>query len=399
MNNTNTILIGFADALSAPEVAYNLIENGFQVVAFVRKNSRKPALKRFQRVQIAEIQPPEEDPRQALNDLIRLYQTTAASAVMPLNDRSVWLCDKVAQGFDIRIAGPTGKAAAFALDKRIQIRAAMAAGFNVPETVHIINREDTDKIEIFPVVLKSALAVAEENGKPLPKEKLHFCLNRNELDKVMHSWKSRQPLIAQTVHHGVGEGLFGFATPKGVHCGSAHRRVRMMNPKGSGSSACRALTITDHPVSETEKMLSAIGWRGLFMVEMLRDSEGKLWFVEFNGRPWGSMALALRMGFDYPAWAAKQIGNPDFVPDRPAPKQAVTCRHLGRELIHILQVFRGPSSPAIPNWPSIGQTLKQVLRINRNDRWYNWRSYNKTLFISDTYNTIMDETVRKWSKK
>ena len=29
---------------------------------------------------------------------------------------------------------------------------------------------------------------------------------------------------------------------------------------------------------------------------------GPAWFVELNGRPWGSMALARRQGLEYPAW-------------------------------------------------------------------------------------------------
>jgi hypothetical protein len=48
--------------------------------------------------------------------------------------------------------------------------------------------------------------------------------------------------------------------------------------------------------------LKGCNWRGLFMIELLRDPSENLWFIEFNARAWGSMALARRLGFEYPAF-------------------------------------------------------------------------------------------------
>ena len=38
---------------------------------------------------------------------------------------------------------------------------------------------------------------------------------------------------------------------------------------------------------------------------LLRDGEGTAWFMELNGRAWGSMALARRLGHEYPRWAVQ----------------------------------------------------------------------------------------------
>lgn len=399
MNNPNTILIGFADALSAPEVAYCLTEASFRVAAFIRKKSRKPALSRFKRVNIYEITAPEEDREKSISEIRALYQSLNASMIMPLNDRGVWLCNLLSDDRDIKIAGASGYLAAFSLDKRIQIEAARNAGFRVPHSFLVNNPEDISQITNFPVILKPALAVAEDNGKLVQKEKIGFFTNIHALKKGTASWKGTQPLLAQTVQTGVGGGLFGFATDSDIYCWSAHMRVRMMNPKGSGSSACRSEPVDQYPIQQAKNMLMSSGWKGQFMIELLLDDSGNFWFIELNGRPWGSMALALRMGFSYPLWTAQQVLNPNFIPIAPTTHQPVTCRHVGREIIHVLQVIRGPSSSAIPNWPSVRQTLLNVLRIKKNDRFYNWRSYNKSLFIYDIYNTILSETVLKWLKK
>ena len=51
------VLIGFADALAAPETAWSLLEAGTPVVAFARRGSRPP-LRRSSAIALAEVAPP-----------------------------------------------------------------------------------------------------------------------------------------------------------------------------------------------------------------------------------------------------------------------------------------------------------------------------------------------------
>ena len=73
--------------------------------------------------------------------------------------------------------------------------------------------------------------------------------------------------MAQPQLRGTNEGLFGLATPAGVRAWSAHRRLRMMNPAGSGSSACESTVPDPELRDQVAEMLAAIGWQGSFMVE------------------------------------------------------------------------------------------------------------------------------------
>jgi hypothetical protein len=394
-NKNQLILIGFAEALSTPEVVWCLLDSGFRVAAFTSGKHQTP-LHHLKSVEIVHVTPLRENAGKTFLELRNLYKELKASAILPLNDSALWICNRLADDPEIDVAGPTGICAQFALDKRLQIKAARHAGFNVPETSTIENIADTDQIVKFPIILKSGMAVAESAGQPVEKESVYYCNNKHEFEKAISGWSKKQPLLVQTIHKGVGEGLFGFATDKDVILWTAHQRIRMMNPKGSGASACRSIPIADHPVDCAKRMLLKLQWRGMFMIEMLRDEAGKLWFVELNGRAWGSMALALRMGFEYPAWTVMQKLDPTFVPAVPMPKEYVVCRHLGRELIHILQVLRGPSSEAIPNWPPFWRTFFNVLQIGKRDHFYNWRDGQAKFFLSDTYNTVMNETLRKW---
>jgi hypothetical protein len=367
-NSRGEVLIGFADALAAIESAWSLRDAGFGVVAFARR-SAEPALAASRSVRVVEVTAPEDDAALCAAEIEAIVAERAPVAVLPLDDHAVWVCDRA--GLKVPVAGPTGADAEFALDKRLQIAAAEASGFAVPP------RGDRG-----PWIVKPALAVVERDGRLLrPTGRL--AATAAEADDIAAGIDG--PVLVQDVVTGVGEGVFGLATATGVRAWSGHRRVRMMNPRGSGSSACRSLGVAEPERAATEKLLrGALDWHGLFMVELLRDRSGTAWFMEVNGRPWGSMALAVRRGFDYPAWAVRQALDPGFEPEEPVDPAELTCRHLGRELVHLAAVLRGaPSGADAEVWPGRLSTM-WALVPRRGERWYNWRRGERRVFWRDS---------------
>ena len=165
----------------------------------------------------------------------------------------------------------------------------------------------------------------------------------------------------------------------------------MINPLGSGSSACESLEIFDQPIGPAERMLNKTKWPGMFMIELLRDSANKPWFMELNGRSWGSMALAVRLGLHYPAWTVMQTLDPSFKPPDPPPWNQIVCRNLGREVIHALAILKGKKTyNLIPHYSRM-RTLLEVCRYNRNEKWYNRRTGNSILFWEDAFKTVMEK--------
>lgn len=389
----STVLIGFGNALAAPETAWSLLEAGSQVVAFVRRGTRC-ALRRARDVEIIEITAPEDDARAAVADLREALHTGRFGTVMPLDDTAVWLCDAAfSDGLPVPVAGPTGAAARLALDKELQVAAATQAGLAVPWTWSVRSMSDLADVRDFPIVLKPSLAMAERHGR-LAKGKAYVCADAAELASAARAWNEAEPMLAQPFIPGVGEGLFGLAGPEGLTALSAHRRIRMANPQGSGSSACVSIAVDSALAEAAERMLMSAGWRGMFMLEFLRGEDGTPWFMELNGRTWGSMALARRLGLEYPAWALRRLDEPGFEPAYDA-RVGQVCRHLGRELVHLLMVMRGPRSVALTRWPSRRETLRQVLHVHRSDRWYNWRRGELGLFVEDTIRTVQAHLPRR----
>ena len=375
------VLVGFGEAYAAIETAWSLRDAGFRVAAFTRSGER-PAVRRVRGVELHEVAPPEAGVDETLDDLRRLIRTLEPAALMPLDDSSVLLSGAL-EG--VTIAGPTGKRIEFALDKALQVEAARAAGLLVPTTAIVMSAEELE-VKEFPAFVKPARALYEVNGR-LTRPTGSVVADEEELRRAAaEEW--HPPLLVQPLLEGVGEGVFGIVAKDGVTALSAHRRVRMLNPQGSASSACESIDVDEELVAPVERFLTSIGWSGLFMIELLRDAEGRPWFMELNGRPWGSMALARRRGFEYPAWSVQAALDPDFVPVAPVDPPDILARHLGMELAHVAFVLRGPQSKALTKWPKLWPTLRAMIRPSRRDRLYNWRASEPDVLAADTWSFI-----------
>ena len=397
-----TVLMGFAEAIAAPETAWSLFDEGFQVIAFARRGRGSPVC-HSRLVEVHEVTAPEVDLETSLSDLhmlLRSLDTERAGApriIFPLDDAAVLLCNKVQPEHpEWALAGPQGVCAELALNKFLQTEMARQAGFDVPSSWCVRSAEDASslgRVEPFPIILKTAECVPVRSGR-IRKGGLWICASSQEFERAIAQWDKGTPLLAQQFITGTGEGVFGIATSQRIQAWSAHCRVRMMNPHGSGSSACVSRTVDPDIRSKVESLVSRIGWRGLFMIEFLRDAYGKLWFVELNGRPWGSIALSRRQGLEYPAWQAKLALGEDPVANAPASLPGVVCRNVGRELMHILFVIRGPKSRVLSGWPSFWKTVGQVFRIHRGDHIYNWRRQDPMVFLADCYYTLHDNLLK-----
>jgi biotin carboxylase len=384
------ILIGFANALAAPEAAASLIGAGYQVLAFTRRG-QPVSLARARAVELVPVAAPEEDLSQCLADVAAA--ATRADATMPLDDASVFVCDAALDSHAV-LAGPRGDRARLALDKRLQLRAAETAGIPVPDWQELSADQLTPSSTAIPMpaIAKPALAVDTRDGR-IRRLSPRAVANESELSELRRRWGAETPVLLQRIVHGVGAGVFGLADHNGVHHLSAHRRLRMMNPAGSGSSACVSAPVPPDLATAIQRFIEETEWEGLFMVELLHAAD-QTWFMELNGRPWGSLALARRLGYEYPAWAVdRALGGTEALPQEPALRTLV-CRNLGREVVHLLFVMRGPRG-YVSNWPRRSATLRALLGGGGETAWYNRTPELRGVFLYDAWRTVAAQT---WGK-
>jgi hypothetical protein len=208
------------------------------------------------------------------------------------------------------------------------------------------------------------------------------------LEKFIDLWQEKEPYLVQKFIKGTGEGLFGYYYKNNGFAWSAHRRLRMMNPHGSGSSACCSITVDEELRKKVDNLLKKIAWKGIFMIEMLKDPTGTAWFMELNGRPWGSMALAIRKNLFYPLWAVEGTLSQDFIPDVKPNNDDIVARHIGREIIHFLRVMKGSKYRNYIIWPLRLRTFINLLKFNKKTYFYNYRKNEIRVFISDIIKTV-----------
>ena len=120
-------LIAFAEALASPESAWSLADAGFSVRG------------RRRNVVIHEVTALEDDYSATHAEVDELLTTLSGAesgkhVALPLDDAALWVFSRHAESPRWVFAGPRGSAAEFALDKPLQIAAALAAGMNVPPT-------------------------------------------------------------------------------------------------------------------------------------------------------------------------------------------------------------------------------------------------------------------------
>jgi hypothetical protein len=287
------------------------------------------------------------------------------------------------------LAGPTGRLAALALDRRIQLTGAELVGLAVPPTVACSTREDVRRLSA-PVILRPALTVVEHAGR-LIRTRSRRCSRPAALERAAADWDERVTLLAQPLLQGHAEVICGLATESGFDAWSAQTAVRMADPAGSCPSAYRSLTPDEDLLDRCEALLGEAGWRGPFALEFLRDRDGCPWFVGLDGCCAETLALPRHRGLGYPALAvAEVLGVPVRVPRRSGP-DIVTCRHLGREILHVVRVLRGPPPwDAGVEWPSRRSALRGVLSVSPRERWWNWRRSAPDVLVRGTVATLAD---------
>ena len=251
------VMVGFADALAAIESVWSLLGAGFSVSAFTRAG-HAPVLRRLDSVELHQIAAPERNVEDSLRDLRAAMHASDSGALMPLDDAAVWLCQRACEGTPWVLVGPRGTQAEVALNKQLQCDVATAAGFPVPDTQFLKAPARPGRDCTVSTGCPASGGGGGKGGAPGDRRPCATCADAGELNRAEEAFDPGCFLMVQPRLQGIGEGVFGLATPAGVLAWSAHRRIRMMNPAGSGSSACVSIPLDDQVRDQAESMLTRL---------------------------------------------------------------------------------------------------------------------------------------------
>jgi len=246
--------------------------------------------------------------------------------------------------------------------------AAVAAGIDVPQTVHPGSMGEAAAQATalrYPVVLKWAnpnAVAARLRAAGLALDKVRYCDDPAGLLAVLGRYEALgvYPMV-QEYRSGYGLGQFVLMHGGEAQCRFQHRRLHEWPPQGGVSTLCESLPLTEHValMAQSVALLRALDWEGVAMVEYRYDpATGRAALMEVNGRFWGSLPLACQAGAGFP-WLCYQLLGLDRPVRQPDYTAGLRCRFMVPETRRLLRVLadRQPG-----RWRALGGYLADFVR-------------------------------------
>ena len=240
---------------------------------------------------------------------------------------------------------PADKDLEYALSKYRATMAAQESGLPVPRTIFIRDRVNVNQCNnelsslIFPVIIKTDNYLASD-GRYVKGKAVRAATSEEAAALLEEYCKIPTGVIVQEKIPGHGVGTFLLRFDGHVQLRFAHRRLHEI-PYTGGYSSLRASSHDKKTIELAERLLNAIDYEGVAMVEFIRSKRDNIpYFLEINGRLWGSIALALHAGVDFPLAMLEyqQLGHLTF--KQPKYRKNLLCRNtFPGEIRYLISVF------------------------------------------------------------
>ena len=233
----------------------------------------------------------------------------------------------------VRLACPPPEVTSLVLDKASTLQVAQKCGIPIPKTKLIFNSaellESASSLP-FPWILKPSrkeMNVEEIKSLTLStKDQITF--------KFPRPRNFSPPMLLQEFCGGTGVGIELLIDKGECRAVFQHRRLKEFPYTGGVSVTAIAERPNVNLVDMARNLLQALGWEGPAMVEFKVDPEdGRAVLLEVNGRYWGTIALPIMAGMDFPFYHWQVVhGEQPLVPEHYAvgSRWRWTAGHLAR---------------------------------------------------------------------
>ena len=315
-----------------------------------------------------------EAPDDSLRALSRLIVSKHIDMVIPTSDSTL---TALLHDYDhlrelAHLACPPPLVAHRVLNKQMTLDVAKQIGVPVPRSYVISGPGGVKPLEermTFPIVCKPQSKTNLAN--PF---KIRYFSSFSELNAAVASdsaYTTGMLLQEYVPGHGVGiEVLMRRGEPLAVF---QHRRLKEI-PSTGGRSVVAISEALDPQLAEwSVRLLRALAWEGVAMVEFRWDAiTGSAALMEVNGRYWGSWALSLYAGLDFPfyKWQLAHGRMPSVPPSyRVGVRWRWTSGILQRLAPAPSQLSEGTQRPPRPAVRDLWDAAKDCLPPTRDALW------------------------------
>lgn len=303
-----SILITDGEYRAALAATRSLGRKGYRIVVAARHERNLSSCSRFCSLGLSTPDPAKagSEYSHAVRDIVIREKI---DVVLPITEVSIYLLNEIREKFppNIIMAFPPAEKMAVVSNKVELLKFAENLNVPIPHTYYLSRPIDLppiiNKIVHYPVVVKPALSrLPTRNGRFLSGG-VRYAASRAELDFLYQTSDILQyPSMIQEKIDGPGTGLFLLYDGDKSLATFSHRRLREKPPSGGVSVVCESVPLDEKMLESADKLLKAVGWQGVAMVEFKRDKkDGEAKLMEINGRFWGSLQLAVVSGVNFPS--------------------------------------------------------------------------------------------------
>jgi len=296
------------------------------------------------------------EPRTFVDSVLEFVRTNAIDLVIPVTDWTLGPLSDDRERFRgiCGIALPSREALASASDKYRTIQMAQSIGINVPETKLVTSREGFPDFNShpFPLVVKDRFSVRwADNGAVFGS--VSYAYSASDLRaRVTERLHAAGDVLVQEFLSGIGIGFSCFVVGGECYLPFQWERVREVDPRGSASSARKSMPLDSKLVAQSEELITRMGFEGIAMVEYKRTADGRFVLMEINGRPWGSIGLAIASGIDYPRHLIDWYLQGKLPPQKIVYPENILCRRAVGELTHLSNIRKGRPQNWLGGYPT-----------------------------------------------
>lgn len=315
MFNNKTVLVLDGETRAALAVVRSLGRAGLKIIVASESACSLAGCSRFCDHNV-QYHSPVDNVELFAENIINFILKENIGVLIPVTDVSTYAILKYRHLFTNRVSIPINSFKTYwaASNKIALMKTAAQLDIPFPSTVFINTccgqslEQNLSELK-FPTIIKPQASV-QPYKKGIRKTGVRFAKNRNELIRITSTDKSfSKPYMLQEMVNGEGIGIFAFCSEGEILSAFSHRRIREKPPWGGVSVLCESTPADPIALESTKKLLKALNWNGIAMVEFKRDNARNNIpvLMEINARFWGSLQLAIDAGVDFPLYLYHQL--------------------------------------------------------------------------------------------
>lgn len=340
------VLVTDGDNRAALAIVRSLGRLGHEVLVGDRRSTTLAQTSRYCRERVVYPDPVRESDA-FVDELARIARTRSVDAIVPVADITTFLVTDHRERFECLVPCAPAAVVRHAADKVAVMDTAQRIGVPTPRGIVVAHGEPLPDVETlgFPLVIKpwrSRIRTADG----WKSTAVSYAASVADLTRDLDQRPSYEfPVLLQERIEGPGMGVFAcYADGRPVALFS-HRRLRERPPWGGVSVLSESVPVDPVAGGHATRLLDAIGWDGVAMVEFkrdLRDNTPRL--MEINGRFWGSLQLAIDAGVDFPALLLRRAQG-ETLTTQPAYRVGIRERWFWGDVDSLLVTLFGHPPP------------------------------------------------------